>query len=184
MADSIHLAEHFTFLELCHTNTGRVNTPNTSYSPIYIMSNLCKMAFILESFRLVINNDAWLHSRDNDIKDIPIHVNSCFRTREVNLAVGGSIASMHLVGLAFDISVPGMDSDMIRKTFTDSSAVSQAIRKCSLRFHSSYSISNRSAHFEFRHLEDLAQPNFPSETVTSAEGDGENVFPICGDSLK
>lgn len=172
MANSIHLAEHFTFLELCHTNTGRVNTPTSCYSPAYVMSNLCKMAFILEALRRSINISAADFNQE-DPKEIPVYVNSCFRSREVNLEVGGNIASMHLVGLAFDINVPGMDSQMLRDHFANSVYVKDAVRACSLVYHSSYNISNRSAHFEFRHLEDLAQPANPCEDKYSAEGDGE-----------
>lgn len=38
----------------------------------------------------------------------PIVVTSGYRSRELNLAVGGSVSSLHMQGRAADIVVPGM----------------------------------------------------------------------------
>jgi hypothetical protein len=49
----------------------------------------------------------------------PIMVNSAFRSKQVNDAVGSKDTSQHRVGCAADIRVPGMTPDEVVKALMD-----------------------------------------------------------------
>lgn len=87
------LTEHFTLEELIASDTadrkGLDNTPNATE-----ISNLMRTAALLEQVRKVINK--------------PIKVNSGFRSKAVNDAVGSKDTSQHRIGCAADIKVAGM----------------------------------------------------------------------------
>lgn len=82
---------NFSFKELIHTNTAYDNTPND----INIIKNLVRLAEFLQ----MIRNE--LH--------LPIIINSAYRSKEVNEAVGGVSSSYHMKGLAADIRCSDMD---------------------------------------------------------------------------
>ena len=82
---------NFSFNELIKTNTGLNNTPND----MNILSNLCRLAAFLQTIR-------------NELH-LPIIVNSAYRSKEVNEAVGGVSSSYHVKGLAVDITCADMD---------------------------------------------------------------------------
>lgn len=84
------LTPHFTLNELIHTNYPYRNVPNE-----LVKRNLFYVAQRLEVIRSALNK--------------PIYVDSCFRSKEVNLACGGSRTSLHLVGLAVDIIINNVD---------------------------------------------------------------------------
>lgn len=44
-----------------------------------------------------------------DLLNVPLHITSGYRSPDYNALVGGSAHSMHMLGLAFDISVIGLD---------------------------------------------------------------------------
>lgn len=84
------ISPHFTYSELTHTNCKYPNMPTPEQ-----LSNLKSVClFILEPIRNILN--------------IPILVNSAFRSPEVNRTVGGVPNSMHLQGLAVDINTSTM----------------------------------------------------------------------------
>jgi len=60
-----------------------------------------------------------------EVKDLldgkPIMVNSAFRCKQVNDAVGSKDSSQHRVGCAADIRVPGMTPDQVVKAVINSS---------------------------------------------------------------
>lgn len=98
-----YLSEHFTFAELTHTDMRQFdNTP-----PEAIMPNLVRMANKLEEVR--------------DLLNAPIHVNSCYRSKKVNDAVGSKDTSKHREGLAADFKCPKFGDPMdIVKAIADS----------------------------------------------------------------
>ena len=82
---------NFSFSELIKTDTGLNNTPND----MNVLSNLCRLAAFLQTIR-------------NELH-LPIIVNSAYRSKEVNEAVGGVSSSYHVKGLATDIRGSDMD---------------------------------------------------------------------------
>lgn len=85
------MIKNFTFKELIKTDTGLDNTP----SDMNVLSNICRLAAFLQTIR-------------NELH-LPIIVNSAYRSKEVNEAVGGVSSSYHVKGLAADIKCSDMD---------------------------------------------------------------------------
>lgn len=87
----IKISKHFSLEELCRTSQPYENTPNTQQ-----VINLCfGVHNILEPLRNLLEK--------------PIIINSGFRSKNVNEAVGGVSNSQHLQGLAADIRVSPAD---------------------------------------------------------------------------
>ena len=82
---------NFTFKELIKTDIDLDNLPND----INVVKNLVKLSEFLQ----IIRNELQL----------PIIVNSGYRSKEVNEAVGGVLSSYHVKGLAADIKCEDMD---------------------------------------------------------------------------
>jgi putative chitinase len=94
----MNLSEHFTLEELTHTDHRDLdNTPNEAES-----ANLRRLANFLEQVKTVLGGK-------------PIMVNSAFRSKAVNDAVGSKDTSQHRVGCAADLRVPGMTPDEVVK---------------------------------------------------------------------
>ena len=94
----MNLTEHFTVDELTHTDHRALdNTPNEAE-----MANLRRLAQFLEQVKEVLGGK-------------PIMVNSAFRSKAVNDAVGSKDTSQHRLGCAADIRVPGMTPDEVVK---------------------------------------------------------------------
>ena len=94
----MNLSEHFTFEELTHTDHREFsNEPNESET-----ENLKRLAAFLEQVKTVLGGK-------------PVMVNSAFRSKEVNDAVGSKDTSQHRIGCAADIRVPGMTPDEVVK---------------------------------------------------------------------
>lgn len=94
----MNLSPHFTLEELTHTDHRQFdNTPNASE-----MVNLVRLAAFLEEVKTVLGNK-------------PVMINSAFRCKEVNDAVGSKDSSQHRVGCAADIRVPNMTPDEVVK---------------------------------------------------------------------
>jgi len=92
------LSEHFTLDELTHTDHREFdNTPNVEET-----ENLTRLAEFLERIKIVLDGK-------------PIMVNSAFRSKQVNDAVGSKDSSQHRIGCAADIRVPGMTPDEVVK---------------------------------------------------------------------
>jgi hypothetical protein len=93
------LSLHFTLDELTHTDHREFdNTPNENE-----LANLKRLAAFLEQVKEVLGGK-------------PIMVNSAFRSKPVNDAVGSRDTSQHRIGCAADIRVPGMTPDDVVKT--------------------------------------------------------------------
>ena len=94
----MNLTDHFTYEELTHTDHRQLdNTPNDAE-----LANLTRLAEFLEQVKTLLGNK-------------PIMVNSAFRSKLVNDAVGSKDSSQHRVGCAADIRVPGMTPDEVVK---------------------------------------------------------------------
>jgi uncharacterized protein YcbK (DUF882 family) len=89
----MNLSPHFTLDELTASQTaarkGLDNTPNATE-----VANLVRVAALLEEVRALLNK--------------PILINSGFRSKAVNDAVGSRDTSQHRIGCAADIRVSGM----------------------------------------------------------------------------
>jgi hypothetical protein len=91
-----NLTEHFTLEELTHTDHREFdNTPNDAE-----IANLQRLAEFLEKVKMVLRGK-------------PIMINSAFRSKQVNDAVGSRDSSQHRVGCAADIRVPNMKPDEV-----------------------------------------------------------------------
>jgi zinc D-Ala-D-Ala carboxypeptidase len=90
----VNLSPHFTLVELTHSNTGVArgisNIPNQSE-----MLRLECLAKGLEKIRTAMG--------------APLKINSAFRNRATNSAVGGASKSRHLTGDAADIAIGAFD---------------------------------------------------------------------------
>lgn len=94
----MNLSEHFTLEELTHTDHREFdNTPNASE-----LSNLVRLAAFLEEVKTILGGK-------------PVMINSAFRSKQVNDAVGSKDTSQHRTGCAADIRVPGMTPDEVVK---------------------------------------------------------------------
>ena len=82
---------NFTFKELVKTDTGLDNIPDD----MNVIRNLVRLSEFLQ----IIRNELQL----------PIIVNSGYRSKEVNESVGGVYSSYHCKGLAADIKCSDMD---------------------------------------------------------------------------
>lgn len=90
------LTAHFTLEELTITEHREFdNTPNESEK-----ANLMRLAEFLELVKEQLDNK-------------PIMVNSAFRSKAVNDAVGSRDTSQHRLGCASDIRVPSMTPDQV-----------------------------------------------------------------------
>ena len=89
----MQLTENFSLQEMTVSEIGQRrgldNTPNATE-----IANLVRTSGLLEQVRKLINK--------------PIIVNSAFRSKAVNDAVGSRDTSQHRIGCAADIRVPGM----------------------------------------------------------------------------
>jgi zinc D-Ala-D-Ala carboxypeptidase len=99
----MNLTEHFSLEELTHTDHRQLdNTPNDAE-----LENLKRLAEFLEELKTVLGGK-------------PIMVNSAFRSKAVNDAVGSKDTSQHRIGCAADIRVPSMTPDQVVKAVIES----------------------------------------------------------------
>ena len=88
------LSEHFTYEELTRSDAaGRLgieNTPNDAE-----IENLKRLAGLLEEVKKAVGGK-------------PVMINSGFRSKPVNDAVGSKDSSQHRLGCAADLRVPGL----------------------------------------------------------------------------
>jgi hypothetical protein len=93
----MQLSQNFTLDELTHTDHRELdNTPNDIE-----INNLKRLAEFLEQVKTVLGGK-------------PV-INSAFRSKAVNDAVGSKDSSQHRIGCAADIRIPGMTPDVVVK---------------------------------------------------------------------
>ena len=109
----MNLTEHFTLEELTHTDHREFdNTPNDAE-----LENIKRLAEFLEQLKTVLGGK-------------PIMVNSAFRSKQVNDAVGSKDTSQHRIGCAADIRVPSMTPDqVVRAVIASDLEFDQVIRE-------------------------------------------------------
>jgi uncharacterized protein YcbK (DUF882 family) len=94
----MNLTPNFTLEELTHTDHREFdNAPNDAE-----LANLVRLADFLEQIKSVLGGK-------------PIMINSAFRSKQVNDAVGSKDTSQHRIGCAADIRVPSMTPDQVVK---------------------------------------------------------------------
>ena len=99
----MNLSPNFTLEELTHTDHRQFdNMPDADE-----LANLYRLADFLEQVKVVLGGK-------------PIMINSAFRSKPVNDAVGSSDKSQHRHGCAADIRVPGMTPDEVVKAIIES----------------------------------------------------------------
>ena len=90
------MTPHFSLAELTHTDHRSLNnTPNPGE-----LINLKRLALFLETVKTTLGGK-------------PVMINSAFRSKAVNDAVGSKDTSQHRQGLAADFRVPGMTPDAV-----------------------------------------------------------------------
>lgn len=112
----MNLTPHFTLDELTASESaernGWDNTPNDVE-----LENLKRLADTLEQVKAVLGGK-------------PIMINSAFRSKKVNDAVGSKDTSQHRLGCAADLRVPGMTPDeVVRKVIASGIGFDQIIRE-------------------------------------------------------
>jgi len=124
----MNLSPHFTLAELTHTDHRTLdNSPKQEE-----ISNLQRLAQFLEQVKTVLGGK-------------PVMINSAFRSKAVNDAVGSSDRSQHRLGCAADIRVPGMTPDAVCRALIDAQLpYDQIIREFDAWTH--LSIPNHSNH--------------------------------------
>jgi len=107
------MTPHFTLAELTYTDHRKFdNTPNAQE-----LANLKRLALFLEDVKEVLGGK-------------PIMVNSAFRSKAVNDAVGSKDTSQHRIGCAADIRVPSMTPDeVVRAVIASGLPYDQIIRE-------------------------------------------------------
>lgn len=94
----MQITPHFSLSELTFTDHREFdNTPGPTE-----LANLKRLADLLEQVRVVLGGK-------------PIMINSAYRSKKVNDAVGSKDTSQHRIGCAADIRVPGMTPDQVVK---------------------------------------------------------------------
>jgi zinc D-Ala-D-Ala carboxypeptidase len=100
------LSPHFSLEELTHSDVavrnGYDNTPDEATTV-----NLTRLAEFLEKVKVLLDGK-------------PIMINSAYRSKQVNDAVGSKDTSQHRLGCAADIRVPGMTPDQVTKAIMGS----------------------------------------------------------------
>lgn len=94
----MNLSPNFTLEELTHTDHREFdNEPNE-----FEAQNLMRLADFLEEVKRVLGGK-------------PIIINSAFRSKQVNDAVGSKDTSQHRIGCAADMRIPEMTPDQVVK---------------------------------------------------------------------
>ena len=109
----MNLSPNFTLEELTHTDHRDLdNTPNDTEK-----NNLKRLAEFLEEVKKVLGGK-------------PVMINSAFRSKAVNDAVGSKDTSQHRVGCAADLRIPGMTPDqVVRAVIASNLQFDQVIRE-------------------------------------------------------
>jgi len=95
----MQLSEHFSYDEMTHSDVavrnGWDNTPTDAE-----LSNLKRLSAFLEQVKDMLGGK-------------PIMINSAYRSKKINDAVGSKDTSQHRLGCAADIRVPSMTPDEV-----------------------------------------------------------------------
>ena len=95
----MNITPHFTYEELTASEVAERNGWDNKPSDVEL-ANLRRLADFLEQIKALLGGK-------------PIMINSAFRSKQVNDAVGSKDTSQHRIGCAADIRVPGMTPDEV-----------------------------------------------------------------------
>jgi len=102
----LRLSKYFTLDQLCHSDTAeKFNIPNVP-TPTEIHNMTLLAGEILDYLY------EWYAPSQ-------LHINCCFRCKELNEKVGGSSTSEHLKGLAADLTIEGIEPIEILQAIKD-----------------------------------------------------------------
>lgn len=101
----MNLTEHFTLEELVASQLAARRRLDNRPGPAEL-ANLRRVAALLEQIRALVGG--------------PLTVSSGYRSLAVNAAVGGARSSAHVLGLAADITVPGLAPKAVAALIRDS----------------------------------------------------------------
>ena len=93
---NVNFGDEYDIIVISRTDLLSFNRNTTFYNEI---ENLKRLAQLLEKVRTLFN--------------LPIHVNSAYRSVIVNKLVGSQPTSQHCIGCAADIKIPGMTPDAV-----------------------------------------------------------------------
>ncbi len=138
------MTPHFSLAELTRTDHRTLdNTPDPA-----ALANLQRLAEFLEQVREVLGR--------------PVMVNSAFRSKAVNDAVGSKDTSQHRLGCAADIRVPGMTPDaVVRAVVASGLGYDQLIREF----------------YSWTHISIPALPAEPRKMALIIDKQGTRLFP-------
>jgi hypothetical protein len=141
----MNLSPHFTLEELTYTDHRTIpNIPNEAE-----IANLTRLAAFLEHVKMAVGGK-------------PVMINSGFRCKELNDAVGSKDTSQHRTGCAADIRVPGMTAN----------EVTTAIIKANLAFDQVIREFDRWTHVSIPSLPD----KYPRHQALIIDGSGTRNF--------
>lgn len=103
----MNITPHFTYEELTASEVAERNGWDNKPSDAEL-ANLHRLADFLEQIKALLGGK-------------PIMINSAFRSKQVNDAVGSKDTSQHRIGCAADIRVPSMTPDEVVKAIVASS---------------------------------------------------------------
>ena len=101
------ISEHLSYYEVIKSQTAVRQQINSEPDEIQL-ANIRRLAEnIFEPLREIVSTERGENS--------PLRINSCFRSKELNLAIGGSRTSDHCEGNAMDIDIDGLydENDLI-----------------------------------------------------------------------
>ena len=101
------LSQHFTLGELTKTNAKTADGNIPSRVHIENLKRLC--GWLEELRRRSLTPNPSPKGEGSEYKEVPIIINSGYRSPQVNKAVGGAPSSNHLTGCAVDIHVAGIE---------------------------------------------------------------------------
>ena len=105
------LSEHFTLAEMCKTSVKTADGNIPSHVHIENLKRLCSwLERLRQRYNQMRNEKLEMRNGNEEMRnEVPIIINSGYRSDAVNKAIGGAKGSNHLTGCAVDIRVAGME---------------------------------------------------------------------------
>ena len=109
--DGSHLTPHFTLGELCKTSVKTADGNIPSHVHIENLKRLCGwLERLRQRYNQMRNEKLEMRNGNEDMRnEVPIIINSGYRSDAVNKAIGGAKGSNHLTGCAVDIRCLGIE---------------------------------------------------------------------------
>jgi hypothetical protein len=101
----MRISKHLDLVEVTRSESAKRNGINNQPTPEH-----------LENFKKLAEN---IFEPIRNYFGVPIHVSSGYRSKALNIAIGGSLTSQHCTGEAIDIDMDGSSSDVTNKMVFD-----------------------------------------------------------------